>query len=227
MSRRSLILFLLVFPAAVEAQSDTFWLSEPWYFDAGPPAITDAARFLPTPFRNSILLKRYIRDERFYLQRKMTDDTLAVDAIFERAMLLSDGDIGAALLTATFAVMDHRRIGVKVPLLGTVYLPLTTEDDSLFKVRRTHLPKRVLTDRGKAVDKDKLQHFFGSAYLAYVSNSSVFAEFIGDLVEEWEERFVLGGRTDGRDKAANAKGRAFGKTLQSDPGSLPSDILWP
>lgn len=223
---RFCILFLCTVPAAAQSPPETPWLDTSWYFDAGPAALTDAVRFLPPVFREGVLLKRYIRDDRFYQLRKSFDDTLAVDAIFDRAMLLTEEDISMALLVATIAVMDHRRLGLKVPLLGTIYLPLTAENDSLFKMRRTNLPKRVLRDAPNAVDKDKLQHFFGSAYLAYTVNSPLFAEFIGDLVEEWEQKLVLGGRTDGRDKAANAKGREFGAGLRSDPALLPSDILW-
>ncbi|MBP9211260.1 MAG: hypothetical protein KBF97_00600 [Bacteroidetes bacterium] len=223
---RFCILFLLSVPAAAQAQSDTLWLAEPWYFDAGPAALTDAARFLPPVFREGVLLKRYIRDDRFYQLRKSFDDTLAVDAIYDRALHLTEGDIGMALLVAAIAVMDHRQLGLKIPLLGTVYLPLTMESDSLFKVRRTNLPKRILTDGPKAVDKDKLQHFFGSAFLAYAVNSPIFAEHVGDWVEEWEQRFVLGGKKDRRDQAANALGREFGFGLQKDPEILPSDILW-
>jgi hypothetical protein len=221
-----LVAFVLFLPFHAAAQSESPWLTEEWYYDTEPVPLTDAVRFLPSVPQASTLLKRYLRDERFYQLRKSLDDTVAVDAIYDRALLLTDGDIGKALLVAMLGVMDHQRLGLKLPLFGTVYLPLTSESDSLFKLRRTHLPKRVMADGRRGTDKDKLQHFFGSAYLAYTVNSNIFAEFIGDLIEEWEQRFVMGGTTDTRDQAANAKGREFGSALQDDPELLPSTILW-
>jgi hypothetical protein len=223
-----LLLFLPAF-GALHSQSedaDRVWLGSDWYFSADSPSVIDLTEFLPPFFRNEALLKRYLRDERFYQLRRHFDDTLAVDAIFDRAMMLADGDICHALLIAAFAVMDHRQLGLNVPLLGSLYLPLTTENDSLFRVRRTHLPKKLLADNPRASDKDKLQHFFGSAYIAYSTNSSVIAEIIGDLFEVGEDRFVLGGRDDPRDKMANAKGRAFGLGLLENEELLPSDVLW-
>jgi hypothetical protein len=205
---------------------DTAWLNEDWYYSDTSASFVDAVEFLPRFFRDEAMLKRYLRNERFFGLRKTYDDTLAVDAIFDRAMMLTHGNIGRALLISTFGVMDHRQLGFKVPLFGSVYMPLTSENDSLFRLRRTHLPKKLLSDDLRASDKDKLQHFFGSAYLAYTTNSSVISEFIGDLFEMGEDRFVLGGRSDPRDQLANAKGREFGLGLLKDIELLPSDVLW-
>lgn len=208
------------------AVPDSAWLSGQWYYSDTSASFIDAVEFLPRFFRDEALLKRYLRDERFFALRKIYDDTLAVDAIFDRAMMITQGNIGRALLISAVSVMDHRRLGFKVPLVGSVYLPLTAENDSLFRLRRTHLPKKLLDDDLRASDKDKLQHFFGSAYLAYTTNSRVFSEFIGDLFETGEDRFVLGGRSDPRDQLANAKGREFGLGLLKDAALLPSDVLW-
>lgn len=205
---------------------DSLWLNDDWYFSTGFPSIVDLTHFLPPFFKDEAHLKRYLRDDRFYELRKSYDDTLAVDAIFDHAMLIADEDVQHALLICTFAVMDHRRLGLRVPLFGSVYLPLTAEHDSLFRIRRTHLPKKLLSDKPRSSDKDKLQHFFGSAYVAYMFNSNTIAEWIGDLFEIGEDRFVLGGRTDERDQLANEKGREFGLRLLRDARTLPSDVLW-
>ncbi len=219
-------LFLLS-PAITTAQAvDSVWLSDEWYYSPEPPSVVDLTRYLPQFLRDEALLKRYLRDDRFFELRKRRGDTLAVDAIFDRAMVMAEGDPERALLIAAFAVMDHRRIGLRLPIIGSVYFPLTFESDSLFRRRRTHLPKKMLPDNPRAVDKDKLQHFFGSAFLAYASRSSAFAEWIGDLLESGEQRFVLGGRDDPRDQMANAKGREFGIRLIREPDLLPSDVLW-
>ncbi|HAP34714.1 MAG TPA: hypothetical protein DCQ28_01775, partial [Bacteroidetes bacterium] len=65
-----------------------------------------------------------------------------------------------------------------------------------------------------------------SAYIAYYTNSKTFTEWIGDLFELGENRFVLGGNNDPRDKQANAKGKEFGLRLLKDDTVLPSDVLW-
>ena len=202
------------------------WLNDDWYYSAQEVSLIDPIIYLPSFFKDEALLKRYLRDERFYSLRKRYNDTLAVDAIFDHAMLLTDGNVKQALLVSTFAVMDHRKLGFKVPVIGSVFIPLTFENDSTFSLRRTHLPKKVLKDNPRASDKDKLQHFFGSAFLTYATNSRSIVEWIGDLFEIGEDRFVLGGQDDPRDKLANAKGREFGLRLLKDPSVLPSDVLW-
>ncbi|MEW5800423.1 MAG: hypothetical protein AB1728_15615 [Bacteroidota bacterium] len=207
-------------------EQDSLWLNEDWYYSTETSSLFDVTDFLPPLIKDEAHLKRYIRDDRFYALRKLYDDTLAVDAIFDRAMLIADDDVEQALLIATFSVMDHRRLGLRIPLIGSIYLPLTAESDSFFRLRRTHLPKKLLNDKKRASDKDKLQHFFGSAYVAYLFNSSTIARWIGDLFETGEDRFVLGGRTDERDKLANEKGREFGLRLLRDTRTLPSDVLW-
>jgi hypothetical protein len=207
-------------------EKDSVWLNDEWYYSTDDSSFIDLADFLPPLLKDEAHLKRYVRDDRFYDLRKYHDDTLAVDAIFDRAMLIADGNVKHALLISTLAVMDHQKLGFKVPIIGSIYVPLTAESDSLFRLRRTHLPKKVLNDNPKASDKDKLQHFFGSAYIAYYTNSNTFAEWVGDLFELGENRFVMGGNNDPRDKQANAKGREFGLRLLKDENVLPSDVLW-
>lgn len=224
----SILLFVCCsFVSSAQTSShDSVWLNNDWYYSTEDPTFIDLTDFLPSIFKDEAHLKRYLRNDRYYELRKLYDDTLAVDAIFDRAMLIADGNVKHALLISTFAVMDHRRIGLKIPIIGSVYVPLTFENDSLFRLRRTYLPKKVLYENKRTSDKDKLQHFFGSAYIAYTTNSNSFAEMIGDLFEVGEDRFVLGGRDDPRDKQANAKGRAFGLRLLKDENILPSDVLW-
>lgn len=227
--RYSLFAIALLFhPASIilSQDHDSLWLNDDWYYSTDDTSLIDLTNFLPSFLKDEAHLKRYLRDSRFYELRKSYDDTIAVDAIFDRAMLIADGDVKHALLICTFAVMDHRRLGLRVPVFGSIYLPLTTENDSLFRIRRTHLPKKLLDDNRRASDKDKLQHFFGSAYVAYVFNSNTIARWIGDLLETGEQGFVLGGRIDTRDKLANEKGREFGLRLLRDARVLPSDILW-
>jgi len=223
------IFLFICFPLLLSSQTvnkDSLWLADDWYYSTEDSSVIDFTNYLPPFLKDEAFLKRYLRNDRFYELRKFHDDTLAVDAIFDRAMLIADGNVKHALLISTFAVMDHRKLGLKIPLIGPLYLPLTTENDSLFRLRRTHLPKKLLSDKQRASDKDKLQHFFGSAFVAYLTNSSTIARWIGDLLETGEESFVLGGRYDKRDRLANEKGREFGLRLLRDENVLPSDVLW-
>lgn len=208
------------------SDSLTEWLSPEWYYEPADSSFFDTSELLPGLFRDQVHLKEYIRDPRFFELRRSLGDTLAVDAIFDRAMLLADGNVKEALWISLFSVMDHRSLGFKLPLIGSVYIPLTLESDQQFKQRRTHLPKRILNDKNRTTDKDKLQHFFGSAFLAYQTNSDVLVEWIGDLLETGEGAFVVGGKDDPRDKMANAKGREFGLRLLKDGTVMPSDVLW-
>ncbi len=223
------IFLFICFPLLLSSQTvnkDSLWLNDDWYYSTQDSSFIDLTNFLPPFLKDEAHLKRYLRNERFFELRKFYDDTLAVDAIFDRAMLIADGNVKYALLIATFAVMDHQHLGLKLPLIGSVYIPLTFENELLFRLRRAHLPKKILNDNKRSSDKDKLQHFFGSAFIAYTTNSNSFAEMIGDLFEIGEDRFVLGGKDDQRDKQANEKGREFGLQLLRDENILPSDVLW-
>lgn len=223
----SIFIILLTVNFLLAQEGDSLWLADEWYYSTeDSTTLIDLTNFLPSFFRNEAHLKKYLRDDRFYELRKFRGDTLAVDAIFDRAMLITDDDVAEALWIATFAVMDHRLLGLKIPLFGSLFLPLTFEGDSLFRLRRSHLPKKLLNDDTRASDKDKLQHFFGSALVAYITNSNAITRWIGDLLETGEDSFVLGGRYDARDRLANEKGREFGLRLLEDTRTLPSDVLW-
>ncbi|MBM2842095.1 MAG: hypothetical protein HW412_2623, partial [Bacteroidetes bacterium] len=72
---------------------------------------------------------------------------------------------------------------------------------------------------------DKLQHFFGSAFLTYAFESQDVAARFGEFVEMEEERFIVEGSLDQRDIRANIQGQGFGFHLLSDPAALPSRFL--
>jgi hypothetical protein len=123
------------------------------------------------------------------------------------------------------ACLDHQNVDLKVPLIGVVDLPLTFEEDSLFKARHRNLPSRLYSDTPPEGDKDKLQHFFGSAYIAFASESRELARTSGDLIEWGEAQFVVGGVDDPRDRRSNKQGERFGHDLLSVKNLLPSDYL--
>ena len=183
---------------------------------------------LPALMRDEIALKHYIRDPRFLELRRQCNDTMAVDAIFGRALEIADGSMSDALLIATLATFDHFRLGIRIPLIGTLYLPLTTESALAYNQRYIHLPRRVLPDSvgRRRSDRDKLQHFFGSAFMTYVFDSRSVARAFGDFVEWGEPLFIVGGDFDDRDKFANRLGQEFGMRLLDGEDVWPSDVLW-
>ena len=165
-----------------------------WDYSPDDSSFINLQYFLPAVFRDESALKRYIRDPRFLQLRAECGDTMAVDLIFEHAMDIADGTVSHALLIAALATFDHFRLGVKIPLLGTLYIPLTiVETEQGYSQRFSHLPRHVLPDSigQRKRDRDKLQHFFGSAYLTYIFDSKSIARAIGDFIENDSQKGAL------------------------------------
>ena len=183
---------------------------------------------IPKAIGDCALLRDYIRSEEFAQLRKSCGDLWCVNAIYLEALRLSWNSRSEALLISAFASFDHRRVGVRLPLVGPLlWLPLTSEFEEEFDDRLKALPSKLYPDTppGAAGDRDKLEHFFGSAFLAYTLDANDPAERVGDFVEWGEERFIVGGVNDERDKRSNAHGRRFGLSLRNDDTVLPSDFM--
>jgi hypothetical protein len=228
----SILLLLLLFGPAAIAQCD----GKPgpdglsWRFDEGEKEKFDLLRFIGGVFTPDLVkeareIRAYIRDRRFVELVKRCGDIRVMDFIYLRALSISDHSISRALFLSMIACLDHQNVDLKVPILGTLGVPLTFEEDSLFKARYGNLPSRLYDDTPREGDKDKLQHFFGSAYIAYASESRELAKTSGDLIEWGEARFVVGGVDDPRDRRANKQGGRFGHDLLTVKNLLPSDYL--
>lgn len=161
---------------------------------------------------NALLLKAYIRSKRFKTIRERFGDLQTVDALYIHALRLTQGNTSLALLYCTVATMDHRTVGLRIPLLRA-FLPLTNESSEEFIQRVNNLPKRFYADAPSDGDRDKLQHFFGSAFIAHVFESRGAAERVGTFVEWGEDAFIVDGALDERDLRANGQGREFGLAL--------------
>jgi hypothetical protein len=172
-------------------------------------------------------VRAYIRDERFQDLRKQFDDVCAVDFIFLKALQTTQHDLMRALFVSFLAVLEHRVIHIKIPFHLTIPIMLTFETDSAFTARVRHLPNTLYPDspKGIARDRDKLQHFFGSAFLSYLLDQPEMVHTIGDLLEWAEPGMVVGGANDPRDKRANLQGNQFGRDLLIVNTLLPSDYL--
>jgi len=163
---------------------------------------------------NETELKSYVRSTRFKEIRKEFGDTRAVDAMYLKALRLTRGNTGLALLYCALATMDHRVVGIKIPLLNIV-LPLTNESTEEFTSRVNNLPSHPYADSpgGSAGDRDKLQHFFGSAFVANVLESRRPADRLGNFIEWGEDAFIASGAYDERDVRSNRQGGEFGLAL--------------
>lgn len=203
-----------------------------WEFDEGESEPFSLTGFLgnvltPQLIRDTRVMRAYVRDERFGELLRRCGDLRAVDGIFQKALRVAEFSIGRALFLAMLASLEHQTVHVDMPIAGAVGLPLTFEEDSLFQTRIRNLPSRIYDDSpaGDHGDRDKLQHFFGSAYLAYASGSPEFARATGNFVEWGEAKMIVGGVDDDRDRRANKQGETFGHDLLYVKTLLPSDYL--
>ena len=201
-----------------------------WNFDEGEKEGFNLLRFVgglftPDLIKETKLIRGYVRDPRFAVLVKRCGDVQAMDFLYLKALKIADHSIARALFLSMIAALDHQNVDLKVPLLGSLGVPLTFEEDSTFHARQKNLPSRLYIDTPPSGDKDKLQHFFGSAYIAYASESRELARTSGDLIEWGEAKFVVGGVDDPRDRRSNKQGERFGHDLLSVKNLLPSDYL--
>ncbi len=183
---------------------------------------------LPKIVQDGYQLKEYIRGEEFASIRLQRGDLNAVDAVFSEAMQLSWNNAYEALLISLVATMDHSKFGVRLPLVGPLlWFPLTSEFEDDYNVRVAALPRLLYVDSpDKSIgDRDKLQHFFGSALLAYVFESRDGAQRIGEFIEWGEDKVVVDGALDERDFRANKHGQEFGLALLNDKSAKPSSFI--
>jgi len=87
------------------------------------------------------------------------------------------------------------------------------------------LPSRIFADTPAWGDRDKLQHFFGSALAAALTESEETAAHVGEFVEWGEDMFIVEGTVESRDTEANRRGARFGLALLLDRSVLPSSFM--
>jgi hypothetical protein len=203
-----------------------------WDFDEGRNEKFSFSTFFSNIFTPQIIIdtkhiRQYILDEQFQVLRNRCGDMRTIDAIYLKSLKIADYNIARALFLSLMAVLDHRKVEVKIPIFGPLKVPLTFEKDSIFSARIKHLPTHVYSDSPITPegDRDKLQHFFGSAYLSYASEAPEFTRTAGNLIEWGEAVFIVGGTDDPRDKRVNKHGESFGRDLLVIKTLLPSDYL--
>ncbi len=173
-------------------------------------------------------LSEFIASDYFNNLDSTVNDLSLVDTLFRRAVHYRDKDYSEALLSLTLATVPYKKVPIHLPLIRTlIQYPLTSVSDSVFLLKNRNLPKNLYFDTpdNKFGDKDKLAHFFGSAFLAY--NSSIFdlGDLIGYFVEVFEEEFKVQSVIDNRDMMTNKLGYIFGTFLKTKKSILPSNAF--
>ena len=170
----------------------------------------------------------YIASEKFIKLRSEIGDVAAVDSIYIDAVNYSNGNISEALLALMLATVPYREVPVQIPIVNSIVnYPLTSADQETFNKKNNNLPRYLFFDspQNDYGDKDKLAHFFGSAFLSYESNIFDIGKLIGYFVEAFEESFKVQSSVDLRDLDVNEYGRLFGHLLKENKQLLPSQIF--
>ena len=172
-------------------------------------------------------ISNYIASDYFQNLSKDNTDIQLIDSIYVHQLKYQNYDYGEVLLSLTFALIPVREVQVKFPLLNKINYPLVSVTDSIFNLKNKNLPKDLFWDtpNNNFGDKDKLAHFFGSAFISYSSNIFDFGNLIGYFVEVFEENFKIQSSIDKRDMMTNSLGNLFGKMLKENKDILPSQIL--
>ena len=174
------------------------------------------------------IISEYIASEEFLNLKKEVGDLKSVDSIYIQSINHSNKDHSEALLALTFATVPYKEVPIQVPLLKVIInYPLVSASDSIFLLKNENLPRYIFFDSPNHAygDKDKLAHFFGSAYISFASNIFDLGNPIGYFVEVFEESFKVQSSIDERDLITNTLGNTFGKLLKRNKNILPSQII--
>ncbi len=179
--------------------------------------------FLPKGIAEGVALRSYIRSTAWDEFRKSHSDRESFDEIFEDADELCNENRTAAILASSVATLEHKTIPIKLFFGLTLSIPLTLESQQDFDARVSKLPEYIYDI--KIPDRDKLQHFFFSAYFMRILKMNLLVTLLGNVVEIGEDLFIVGGRDDPRDRHANADGRRFGEECDNDTLLMPTKYL--
>ncbi len=171
-------------------------------------------------------LRSFIAAQRPLNPRSREGDLRRLDAIYLHAVYLAEGDPYLALFALSFATLPYHTFPARIPLFNFgITVPVSTESHAAFEQRMENLPGLLLRDSPRSLDRDKLPHFFGSAWLQCVTRNPALVETAGELLETGEEIFKLEGSRDPRDIMVNRLGADFAMALQRHEDVLPSEIF--
>lgn len=169
----------------------------------------------------------YISSERFQKIKENYHPLELIDSIYLKAEKIYSGDISEMLLSTTFSTLPFDHIPIVLPALNIlIKLPLPSVEKLLFERKNKNLPSGFLVDSfSKESDKDKIAHFFGNAFIAYSISFIHLSDFLGLLIELFENAFYVEGSVDARDIIINRLGQKFGEDLKKDSSLLPSQYI--
>ena len=172
-------------------------------------------------------LSEFIASDYFLNLKKTSNDLALADTLFLRAVKYKEYNYSEALLALTFATVPYKEVPIEFPLIGVLDYPLVSANDSVFLKKNKNLPKELFYDTPKDNfgDKDKLAHFFGSAFISYSSNIFDLGDLIGYFVEVFEQSFKVQSSIDTRDLRTNKLGNIFGDILKRNKNALPSQVM--
>lgn len=120
--------------------------------------------------------------------------------------------------------MEHEYLPVN--FFGSeLRVPITSESHEEFARRCAHLPMHLYHTPDD--DRDKLQHFFASAWLKSWLGMDWLVAVAGEGVELGESLFLIGDARDPRDIHANQDGARFAPQAGGNPELPPSGALTP
>lgn len=173
-------------------------------------------------------ISEFIASGEFVIIKNSSGELLAVDSLYSEALKLNQDDFSEVLLSLTFATVPYNEVPIQIPIIKSIItFPLISASDSIFNLKNENLPRYIYFDSPKNNygDKDKLAHFFGSAFLTYSSNFFDLGNAIGYFVEVFEESFKVQSSIDERDLITNELGNMFGTLLKKNKNILPSQII--
>ena len=173
-------------------------------------------------------ISTFIASDYFKEISTTADDLALVDSIYLRALSFNNYDYSETLLALCFATIPYKEVSIRIPLLNLIVnYPLMSASDSIYQMKNKNLPKDIYFDSPKNNfgDKDKLAHFFGSAFLSYNSLFFDLGSLFGYFVEAFEEDFKVQSSIDERDLITNNLGNIFGRILKRNKKILPSQVI--
>jgi hypothetical protein len=189
-----------------------------------------AEALIPQAIVNTYRMRDFIASGYFSEFKKQHDDVKSIEEIYNYALWLTDRDIEQSLFIISMAALPYKKTPAKFPIFKfDLMFYFSMESDSMFKRRYNNLPSRLFPDSPSNPfgDKDKISHFFGSAFLTYISDCKTLSTITGELVEIGESIFQLEGFMDERDIKANELGADFAKYLIRDPFCRPTSFFKP
>lgn len=216
----ALVAIFAAIPLRASAQIDS--LLGHALLDAKSQESSPLLLLVPSELRAGYVLRDYIRSDAFGLFDSLARSAVAFDEIYYAATELTHGDQNAAFFAATVGVFEHESI--PFDLFGhEIDLPVTMESHAQFERRTGHLPNHLY--HTPEDDRDKLQHFFASAWLKSWLGMDWLVALGGEFVEAAENTLLVGGFRDPRDIHANHDGARFALRASENIDARPSKSL--